>query len=175
MAVLEWVIQEWVASGLFEIGVCEMPIVDNDLAVRSFRYETVCALSADDPLAQAPVLTPRLLSGRAFVVMGPEHMTHSQTRDAFHAAGAEWKPRVHTHLFENKLAFVKRGMGVALLDPFTVAFDRGGGFVARPFEPVVSLDMAIITARDRPLSALGRRFLEALDAEMAAFASPLLA
>ena len=58
------------ASGLFEIGVCEMPIVDNDLAVRSFRYETVCALSADDPLAQAPVLTPRLLSGRAFVVMG---------------------------------------------------------------------------------------------------------
>ena len=62
-------------------------------------------------------------------------------------------------------------MGVALVDPFTLAFDREGGVVTRPFQPAVMLDMAVITARDRPLSALGREFLRLLERDFAAFSA----
>lgn len=164
-------IQEWVAAGLFEIGVCETPVLHNDLDARIFQFQTQCALPANHPLADETALTPAKLSGQPFVVMGPEHMTLHRTREAFRAAGAELRPKVHTHLFENKLSFVKRGMGVALVDPFTLAFDREGGVVTRPFQPAVMLDMAVITARDRPLSALGREFLRLLERDFAAFSA----
>lgn len=163
-------IQEWVASGLFEIGVCELPLMRNDLTARHYQFETACALPESHPLAGLDALTPAALSGQPFVVMGPEHMTLHRTREAFAEAGADLRPRIHTHLFENKLAFVRRGMGVALLDPFTVAYAREGGFVTRPFLPLVTLDMAIITARDRPLSILGREFLERLAAAFGNYA-----
>ncbi len=163
-------IQEWVAAGLFEIGVCEAPVTLNDLEARRYQFETQCVLPANHPLADEAELTPCMLSGQPFVVMGPEHMTLHRTQEAFQAEGADLRPKVHTHLFENKLSFVKRGMGAALLDPFTIAFDREGGYVARPFRPAVTLDMAVITARDRPLSALGSEFLRLLEADFAAYA-----
>ena len=164
-------IQEWVAAGLFEIGVCETPVLHNDLEARVYQFETRCVLPLGHPLAGETRLTPTMLSRQPFVVMGPEHMTLHRTREAFRAEGAELRPKVHTHLFQNKLSFVKRGMGAALLDPFTIAFDREGGVIARPFHPAIMLDMAIITARDRPLSALGREFLRLLENDFAAYAA----
>jgi DNA-binding transcriptional LysR family regulator len=163
-------IQEWVAAGLFEIGVCETPVTLNDLDARRYQFETQCVLPVGHPMADEAELTPTMLSGHPFVVMGPEHMTLHRTQEAFRAEGADLRPKVHTHLFENKLSFVKRGMGAALLDPFTLAFGREGGYVARPFRPAVTIDMAIITARDRPLSALGREFLRLLETDFAAYA-----
>ncbi len=163
-------IQEWVAAGLFEIGVCEAPVLLNDLTARHFQFETQCVVPMNHPIAGEVELTPTALSGHPFIVMGPEHMTLHRTQEAFQAEGADLRPKIHTHLFENKLSFVKRGMGAALMDPFTLAFDREGGYVARPFRPAVMLDMAIITARGRPLSALGQEFLRMLEADFAAYA-----
>lgn len=163
-------IQEWVAAGLFEIGICEVPVFLNDLTARTYQFETQCALPIEHPMAGEDVLTPAKLSGSPFIVMGPEHMTLQRTQEAFRIEGAELRPKIHTHLFENKLSFVKRGMGAALLDPFTIAFGGEGDYVTRPFRPAVTLDMAIITARDRPLSALGREFLQMLEADFAAYA-----
>jgi len=163
-------IQEWVMAGLFEIGICEMPIHAAALNAHLMRFETVCALAEGNPLSHHKVLTPALLEDQPFIVMGPDHMTHRRTREAFHSAGATWRPQVHTHLFKNMLSFVREGMGVSLIDPFTVAHDGGGGFVTRPFAPAITLDMAVITSKTRPLSTLGQEFLDLLLSEMRGFA-----
>lgn len=159
-------IQEWVQAGLFEIGVCEAPVPQDAFDTRHYRFECRCALPEGSPLAVHETLTPALLDGHPFVVMGPEHMTHRRTREAFDRAGAAWNIRVHTHLHQNTLSFVKQGFGAALVDPFTTAFDYEGGFVTRRFAPQVTLDLAIITARQRPLSGVGRDFLAALTQSM---------
>ena len=52
------------------------------------------------------------------------------------------------------------GMGVALLDPFTVS--SGGGFVTRPFTPAVNMDLTTIHSPHRPLSSVGQAFLSEL-------------
>ncbi|MEM7269884.1 MAG: LysR family transcriptional regulator [Pseudomonadota bacterium] len=161
---------EWVAAGLFEIGVCEASAVDPSLEARRYQFETVCALPKGSDLAALDVISPADLSGRALIVMGPEHMTHRRTKEAFQAAGAEFRPKVHTHLFENKLAFVTCGMGAALLDPFTIGFNRRADITTRPFVPTIALDLAIITARDRRLSTLGMEFLALLETEFSALA-----
>jgi len=159
-------IQEWVMSGLFEIGVCEMPILSDGLNVFPITVETRIAMPEASPLTQHEVLTPALLDGVPFIVMGPDHMTHRRTREVFHTAGIPLKTKVHSHLFKNLLSFVKEGMGVSILDPFVLDFDSGDGFVSRPFRPEIMMEMAVITSRTRPLSAIGQDFLELLKAEL---------
>lgn len=159
-------IQEWVLSGLFEIGICEMPMLYDTLRVYPLTVETRIALHKDNPLAEYDVLTPELLQGEPFVVMGPDHITHRRLRDAFEQAGVPLKARVHSHLFKNLLAFVKEGMCVALLDRFGVEFDYDDRFVSRRFEPPIMMDMVVITSATRPLSQLGKEFLELLLSEL---------
>jgi len=162
-------IQEWVRAGLFEIGACELPLNPDGINARVFQVETLLALPADSPLLRHEVLTPALLEGEPFLVMGPEHMTLRRTQEAFHSAGIPFRTRVHSHLFKNLLSFVKEGMGVAILDPFALDFDFEGGFATRPFRPRIMMDMAVITSTARPLSMVGRAFLDHLDRALAPY------
>ncbi|MEP2716016.1 LysR substrate-binding domain-containing protein [Pseudophaeobacter sp.] len=159
-------IQEWVMSGLFEIGICETPLLHDGLVAHPIKVETLLALPEGDPLVRHDVLTPELLEGAPFLVMGPDHMTHRRTREAFLQAGVVLKTRVHAQLFKNLLSFVKEGMGVALLDPFVLDFDREGGFVTRVFRPQILMEMAVITSATRPLSSIGQEFLALLKQEL---------
>ena len=158
-------IQEWVLSGLFEIGICELPIEHNRLNQHFLRYEMRCAVP--DGLAMSrKTLTPVILDGVPFIVMGEDHMTHRRTSEAFLQASANWRVRVNTHLFQNKLDFVKQGLGVALIDPFTLLGDDGAGYQLHDFEPKIQLDLALITAKDRPLSQIGKALVEVLLREL---------
>lgn len=159
-------IQEWVMSGLFEIGICETPLLHDGLEAHPIRVETRVALPKNSPLARHEVLTPELLEGVPFLVMGPDHMTHRRTREAFLQAGIPFKTRVHAQLFKNLLSFVKEGMGVAILDPFVLDFDREGGFVTRPFRPLILMEMAVVTSTSRPLSSIAQEFLALLKQEL---------
>lgn len=161
-------IQEWVAAGLFEIGICEVPLRHDGLDRRDISFAVQCVLPERSPLAQHDILTPEMLSDEPFIVMGADHMVTARTREAFQAAGARLRIRGHTDLFRNALNLVKEGLGVALVDPFTLLSDDGKGYVARPFDPAISLDMIIVTARGRPLSAVGREFLEDVEGRLRA-------
>lgn len=155
-------IQEWVVAGLFEIGVCELPLLQDGLQAHLVPVELMLALPEGNPLARHAVLTPALLAGEPFVVMGPEHVTHRRLREAFDSAGVTLRTRVHSHLFKNLLGFVQEGMGCALLDPFALAFDNGSGHVVRRFRPRLLMEIAVITSQGRPLSTLGQEFLDLL-------------
>ncbi len=159
-------IQEWVSAGLFEIGICEVPLRHDGLDRRDLSFAVQCVVPDTSPLAQHEVLTPSLLSDEPFIVMGADHLVTARTREAFHAEGARLRIRGHTDLFRNALSLVKQGLGVALVDPFTLSSDDGAGYVARPFKPLILLDMIIVTARGRPLSAVGHEFLEVADASL---------
>ncbi|WP_413220089.1 LysR family transcriptional regulator [Tritonibacter mobilis] len=155
-------VQEWVWNGLFEIGVCEMPLLYDTLTVYPLYVETMLALHKDNPLARHEMLTPELLAGEPFIVMGQDHMTHRRLREAFQNAGVPLRTRVHSHLFKNLLSFVQEGMGVALLDRFMLDYDMQGDVITRPFRPTIMMDMCVITSKSRPMSQLGKEFLDLL-------------
>jgi len=154
-------IQEWVLSGLFEIGICEVPSEHDRLDQHLLRYQRQCAVPNGLAIA-SKTLTPEILDGVPFIVMGEDHMTHHLTCEAFLQASANWRVRVNTHLFRNKLDFVKQGLGGALIDPFTLLGDDGEGYQLYEFEPKIHLDLALITAKDRPLSQIGKALVEVL-------------
>ena len=164
-------IQEWVMAGLFEIGICEMPVRHDGLDRRHLFFETMCALPEGSPLAVHEVLSPELMDNHPFIVMGADHMVTRRAREAFHSEGANWLVRCHTDLFRNALNLVKQGIGAALIDPFTLAADDGTGYVTRRFAPRIMLDIVIVTARGRPLSSIGRQFLDQIVPRMEGMAA----
>ena len=164
-------VQEWIVAGVFEIGITETPILHASFDVKPYQFELALTMSVENPLTRYDVLTPELLAQEPFVVVGPAHMTYQRTLAAFQAAGVPWVTKVHTHLFENVLSFVKQGMGVALLDPFTVGFKKDAGITIRPFLPSIFIDVAVIRSRHRPLSLVGKAFYEQLNSEISAYAS----
>ena len=165
-------VQEWVLTGLFEVGVCEMPPLYDGLNYYPSQVETLLAIPEGSALAKHDVLTPELLADEPFIVMGPDHMSHRRTREAFHNAGIPLRTRVHSHLFKNLLSFVKGGMGVSILDRFVLDYDFEGGFITRPFKPAITIDMAVVTSKTRPLSAIGQEFLKLLMDELQPYNVP---
>jgi DNA-binding transcriptional LysR family regulator len=165
-------IQEWVDAGLFEIGICEMPVRHDSLDRTPFFFETLCALPKDSPLATHDVLTPELLDDHPFIVMGADHMVSRRTREAFHSQGVNWRIRCYTDLFRNALNLVKQGVGAALIDPFTLSSDDGQGYVLRQFAPRILLDIVIVIARGRPISVIGQQFLDQIAEGMSEMAVP---
>ncbi|MEC3861693.1 LysR substrate-binding domain-containing protein [Mesobacterium sp. TK19101] len=163
-------VQEWVTAGLFEIGLCEMPVRQEAMEQRHFRFETLCALPEGSGVADKPVLTPSDLDSYPFIVMGNDHMVSRRTREAFLSDGAHFRIRCHTDLFRNALNLVKQGLGAAMIDPFTLSADDGAGYVVRRFDPAVLLDIVVVTAKDKPLSAIGREFLDQVLPRMQAVA-----
>ncbi|TMV03323.1 LysR family transcriptional regulator [Ruegeria sediminis] len=168
-------IQEWVVAGLFEIGICEPPVRHDGLEQVPFFFEILCAVPDDSPLTHHDVLTPSLLDDVPFIVMGADHMVYRRAREAFHQEGANMRIRCHTDLFRNALNLVKQGLGVALVDPFTLSSDDRRGYVLRRFEPRILLDVVIVTVRGRPISAIGKQFLDQVAASMAKLAVPGIA
>ncbi|HCH24574.1 MAG TPA: LysR family transcriptional regulator [Oceanospirillaceae bacterium] len=159
-------IQEWIDTGLFEIGICEMPIDKSLFDYEVYPIEMLCALPKGHALENEEELNPSMLSGEAFIVMGPEHIMSRQTRDAFYHAGADWNPTIHTHLFANKLAFVKQNMGVCLIDPLSTNYDQSPDYSTVRFTPKIAMDIAIITSKNRPLSIVGQEFLQQIKATL---------
>ncbi len=159
-------IQEWVAAGLYEIGICERPILHEGLEERRFTFETLCAIPEGAGLAEDAPVTPSALDDYPFIIMGADHMVTRRTREAFHSNGAHFRVRGHTDLFRNALNLVKQGLGAAMIDPFTLASDDGQGYVLRRLEPTVHLDIVIVTRRDRPISVVGQEFLDQIIPQM---------
>lgn len=151
---------------MFEIGICEVPLRHDGLDRRDLSFAVQCVVPESSDLVRHEVLTPALLSDEPFIVMGADHMVTARIREAFQAEGARLRIRGHTDLFRNALSLVKQGLGVALVDPFTLSSDDGKGYVVRPFAPMILLDMIIVTARGRPLSAVGLEFLEKAEASL---------
>jgi DNA-binding transcriptional LysR family regulator len=158
--------QEMVSGHLAEIGVAEAPIGHDNLAGEIFSYECLCILPEDHPLAKKTIITPEDLDGEPLVTLGSEHMTYHRLREIFGAKNCVWNSRCQTRLFHTALRFVQSGLGIGLVDPFTISSQSMGNVIARKFEPIVTFDLAIIWATDKPVSIVGQSFISCLKTRM---------
>jgi len=160
-------IQELVASQTVEIGVAEAPIEHDNLVAETFAYECYCVLPAGHALATESLITPEHLHGEPLITLGPYHLTYHRLREIFSERQCIWNDRCQTRLFHTALTFVQAGLGVALIDPFTIDCHSLDNVVVRRFDPAVSFELAIIWANTKPVSKLGRRFIQQLGMQMA--------
>ena len=161
-------IQELIAAQAVEIGIAEAPIEHDNLAAETFAYECYCVLPVNHTLAPRPIITPEDLHGEPLITLGPYHLTYHRLREIFSERQCIWNDRCQTRLFHTALTFVQAGLGVALIDPFTIDCHALDDIVVRRFDPAVSFELAIIWSKSKPVSNLGKAFIQQLKQQMTA-------
>lgn len=170
-------VQRLVASQQFDLGLADLGYQDgvesNLIAHDMVEMSCVCAIPADDPLAQKSVITPTDLAQRTIASLLESHPTHTHLRNAFDTAGIPFAPRYEAQYFFPLLSFVSAGLACAIVDPLTQESYRltqpaHPNVIFRPFRPILPLVFSVVTPRHRQLPRLALLFAELLKAELVA-------
>lgn len=144
------VIEDLIASQQYDIGFAETPRRRASIEQMDFDLDCVCVVPADDPLAEAPEITPEDLDGKPMAILFDEHPTATQTEAAFLSAGCRFNKRLELRTFLPGLQFVAAGMCYMVCDMITAySYIRqgrtAGNLVLRRFSPRVSNSVSILT------------------------------
>ncbi|MGB1236655.1 MAG: LysR substrate-binding domain-containing protein [Pseudomonadales bacterium] len=165
------VIEEWIASQQYDIGLAETPAPNRAISQQDFELSCICVLRRDDPLAAKSVLTPQDLCGRPIATLQEGHPNQVATFEAFNAVGAQINQRFELRNFQPALTLVEEGLCYCICDPISAAtyFDyqqHDQRLVYRPFTPNVPLQVSILQPAHRPASLLTSAFAQLLTARI---------
>lgn len=167
--------QELLSTQKFDVGIIDFQdeqyqnssLVHHDL----LQYKCLCAVPADDPLAEKPFIDIKDLNGKAMAMLQDDHSVTKQLKNAFRKHGLKLKRRIKTQYFIPQLTFVEQGLAYAIIDPLTVTgyqlYRKQLGSIAFvPFAPTITSTISIVTPTKRPLSKVATAFVEHLKKEL---------
>jgi DNA-binding transcriptional LysR family regulator len=165
------VIEGWVTSQQYDVGLAETPPPNRALTAQTFELQCVCALRKDDELAKKEFLTPQDLSDSPLATLEEDHPNYQSTLSAFKASGAKFTPRFELRNFQPALKLVEEGLCYCICDPMTASgyldrFDDNAKLTFRRFTPEILLSVSVLTPAHRPASVLASRFTSILAEEI---------
>lgn len=146
-----------------ELAVSVLPIDHPNLIVEPFATgEMVCILPAGHPLtAQADVGLAELAACR--LVLYSRNIPFGQlVAAAFQRAGVSWSASVDIVRAELACALVRAGVGVAIVDEFSVEGEGWPGVVVRPLRESIPLALSLVRSRFDTPSRHVQRFIRVL-------------
>lgn len=159
----------WAGGRQIDVGIVEMPVHWPGVAYEPFAQACVCIMPSGHPLARRSVVTPADLDGEAVVSVLENHPINTQLKQAFTAANCRLSSRIGGYYYATCRNLVGHGAGVAIVDAMNGDEALGGGIVARPFQPTIRYDMAIVYPSAPPPSPLVRSFIESIREALAPY------
>lgn len=123
--------------------------------------EARCLLPAGHRLAAAPTVRLEELRGEVFVDLALGSPLRTRVDYIMQTIGAQRKIAAEARTLRAVHGLVQRGVGIAIVDPFTSLLGSGDGVVERRLLPSIPWEMAIFHHEDRPLSRLETAFIDA--------------
>lgn len=143
-------IWEWAHADIIDLGLVESEVDDGFRILENFDIECFVAVPNGHPLGREEVLTPQLLADQTLLTLAPNHPTTFQLRTAFTEQKLPFEPRHDSFLMGPIAAMVAEGVGVGLVEPFSLAGGLGQGrVVVRRFRPRISLRLSLIAPSER--------------------------
>lgn len=138
-----------VASRQADIGLgihlARVPGVRSAPLVKTRFY---CAMTVDNPLAERDMIEPGDLDGEPFIALSRDELSQSTINSVLLRAGVRPREVAECRLVSAAAAMAAVGVGVTMVDAFSVVPFLQEGLVLKPFEPKVSLDYRILWAED---------------------------
>nr|WP_249278611.1 LysR family transcriptional regulator [Bordetella genomosp. 2] len=122
----------------------------------------VAAIPRDHPLAQRPRVALADLSPHPHIVVGTRMPYGMLVQSAFEQAGLPCRMCADVPWSNLACALVNAGVGIAIVDEFTVMSNQWPGLVIVPLAEEIPLHISAVHATNRPLSKLGAQFLDDL-------------
>ncbi len=158
----DWVLQS-VLHRQCDVGIAGLPLDDPGLRVAFVASAAaVCVLPKGHRLAARAVIRPADLADEPFISLGAAYRTRQEVDRIFREAEVEREMRVETQLSEMACLLVERGLGVAVVDPFTPLLRPDLKLDVRPFLPEVPFQWGAVTQSGRHLPPPVAQFLEIL-------------
>ncbi len=146
-------IVEMLRSGEVSLGIAMNNLPHAGIHAETVgRSSLVCIVPATHRLAGsdcvrfADIREETLISYRADTLPGRLLAASAEADDQIYA------PAIEIDLSITALPYVRDGLGIAIVDSL-MPWEQFNGVVTRPFEPRIEVPVAILTSRDRPLSA----------------------
>jgi DNA-binding transcriptional LysR family regulator len=133
-----------ILSNKVDLAVSVLPLEHINLEIQSFRTgRMVCVMPDLHPLAPKQKISLEDLAQYDLISHHPSIQFGKLVRTAFEAAGLDFNSRIHIHQTEVACSLVRAGMGVAIVDEFTVANGAWVGLQVRPLEQDILLKPSI--------------------------------
>lgn len=152
-------ILELVAGRHFDVGFAdasgEFPGVD---LTPLPPVEAVCVVPPNYPVARKQSIGPDDLRDLPFISLGKSSSFRLKVDQLFDEAQVTRHEILETTLAGSAVALVASGLGVSIVDPFSVATLRSKRFVVRPFKPRLTFDCVVVTPSHHQNSRLCSEF-----------------
>ena len=168
----DWVVQS-VLQRQCDVGIAGLPLNDPGLRIAFIATASaVCVLPRGHRLAAHEAIGPGDLAGEPFISLGANYRTRQHVDRVFRDAGVARELRLETQLSEMACLLVERGLGVAIVDPFTPLLRPDLRLDVRPFLPEIPFQWGAVTQAGRHLAEPVAGFLEVLRQSVATCENP---
>lgn len=159
-------VEHWVATQQVDFGLAETPFKRTGLNTRLFADTSyVAAIPADHRLAGREVIGPGDLKDEPMISWTAFVTARRIFDDIMQGAGIAPRSIYESTMSAPMCAMVRRGLGIAIVDPFTAAAQRNPAVVFRPFRPAIPCRIAMLIPQVRQPNALARDFIDCAEAE----------
>lgn len=161
-------IMEMIDSGFADLGMTLAPTPRPGMSIEPITSGAmIVALPRDHQLARRAALTPDDLKDERLIGIEPVAQLGGLVRQAFEAANTSYRPSVEVRHGATACMLVERGLGVAVVDPFSAWQEAGWRIETRPFLPRIELQACAVSLQAPPMSRIATQFLAELHAAVA--------
>ncbi|MBL4916766.1 LysR family transcriptional regulator [Szabonella alba] len=160
---------ELVRNGDISLGIVMNNMPHHDLDVETVgQVDLVCLMPQDHPLAGLDSIGFAELQDETLISYRTDTLPARLLAAAAEAEDLEYAPAIEIDVSMTALPFVRSGLGVAIVDGL-VPWEQFPGIVRVPVRPRITVPVAFLTSKDRPLTgstALMRDYLREACAEL---------
>jgi DNA-binding transcriptional LysR family regulator len=154
-------VAEWVASGQIEVGFVAPPINQSGIIIKALEpLPALCLVPRQHRLAAAKVITPQLLISEDVIALGAESLLRQDIDRAFETSGVPRSGAIETTMSAHAAMLALKGLGIAVIDPFTALAFQERDLLLKPFYPIVPYEFALVLPANIAQSRLALAFID---------------
>ncbi len=150
-----------VADGTADLGVIDGAISHFGVRAEPFRQSTAhVMMPADHPLTAKDVITPTDIGDTPMISITKRFSTRARIERAFADQGVEPRTVLEAGTLQFLAEMVRGGLGVAVINPFPIAYVTGSQLAYRPFEPAIEYETSFLFPAVGGNLPVARRFVD---------------
>lgn len=155
------VARELVAHRSLDCGFIQLPETHPGLVCKHLlSSKLVCAIPKAHPLASAQVIVLSQLASEPLIMLGQGRPTRIRLEKEFNKAGVRMNVRLETHTVATACAYVKKGLGIAILNQILAEQYCDQQMVLLPLLPEMQHQYGFIYSAYAPMPRLVARFYQ---------------
>lgn len=156
---------EYITSGQCDVGLSTLPLENPAVVTHPVLHgQSVCIVPEDHALARKRKITPTDLENEEFISYRADSKYRHRVDEVFARAGVTRCLRFEARTTEAICNLVAAGLGVSIIGPAFPGVEIHPRLVARPFEPAIHGDLALLYLRQKKLARIPLAFVDVVEA-----------